>query len=348
MASLYKQATSHYWWIKSRDPSGKIVRESTGMRWSIPSETRKAREKCALARLKEAQSNPREASNRHLEKWVQKWLDAKYAGSPLTHAAYTDKWKILERFLSERGVRVAEQITRAMSIEYIEARTAGIFGRKPAAKSTAVHDLRILRLICYEAVAREWLPHNPLARSGIKSPDPKEKPEFTMDQIELVSKRLKRFPWDHPMRLAWEIALAQGCRITETSLPLDHVDLKNRTISFKIKRGKLHTTILNPSLIPLFKKLRGAGKTETYPMSRNLSRDFSREFKRIGLKGYSFHSTRVTVVTRLARSGKVSEQQAMRFIGHANSSVHRIYQRLSASDLGSCLEALSDKNNRLS
>ena len=57
----------------------------------------------------------------------------------------------------------------------------------------------------------------------------------------------------------------------------------------------------------------------------------------------AWHRTRqprVTVVTRLARSGKVSEQQAMRFIGHANEPIHRIYQRLRTSDLKACLDAV--------
>lgn len=54
----------------------------------------------------------------------------------------------------------------------------------------------------------------------------------------------------------------------------------------------------------------------------------------------SFHSTRVTVVTRLARAG-VQERVAMRYVGHASATIHRIYTRLQVDDLKCCVEVLS-------
>jgi integrase len=142
------------------------------------------------------------------------------------------------------------------------------------------------------------------------------------------------------MRISFEIAMHQGCRIKETSLPLEDVNLNTNEITFTIKRGARHTTALHPALKPMFEKLRANGQKRTFDWHGNMSRDWARFFRRIGLKGYSFHCTRVTVVTRLARSGKVSEQQAMRFIGHANEPIHRIYQRLRTSDLKACLDAV--------
>jgi integrase len=53
----------------------------------------------------------------------------------------------------------------------------------------------------------------------------------------------------------------------------------------------------------------------------------------------TFHCTRVTVITRMARAG-VPIQQAMAYVGHADQTVHRIYQRLQADDLTKCTEAL--------
>ena len=38
------------------------------------------------------------------------------------------------------------------------------------------------------------------------------------------------------------------------------------------------------------------------------------------------------MITKLARAG-VSEQKAIRFIGHADHTIHRVYQRLVAEDV---------------
>lgn len=47
----------------------------------------------------------------------------------------------------------------------------------------------------------------------------------------------------------------------------------------------------------------------------------------------------MTVITRLARSG-VPEAKAMKFVGHASTEIHRIYQRLSVDDLACCHDPL--------
>jgi integrase len=54
----------------------------------------------------------------------------------------------------------------------------------------------------------------------------------------------------------------------------------------------------------------------------------------------TFHSTRVSVITRMARAG-VTQQKAMRFVGHASATIHRVYQRLNAGDVADVTAALS-------
>ena len=67
--------------------------------------------------------------------------------------------------------------------------------------------------------------------------------------------------------MSLEIALHQGCRLSETSQPLDRVDLKRGTITFSAKgrNGKLHvfTTALHPGLRPLVERLKAAGVQKT-------------------------------------------------------------------------------------
>jgi hypothetical protein len=55
-------------------------------------------------------------------------------------------------------------------------------------------------------------------------------------------------------------------------------------------------------------------------------------FRRLGLGHLSFHSTRVTVVTRLARAGHPI-YQTKAYVGHASDTVHAIYQRLTPMDV---------------
>jgi integrase len=203
-----------------------------------------------------------------------------------------------------------------------------------------------LRAIVYEALRRGWANQNVAARLGLRPGRSREKSDFTQEQIDLIRRKLSEFRKPDWMKISFEIAIHQGCRIKETSLSLKDVNLDTDEITFTIKRGTRHTTALHPALKPMFKKLKANGQERTSDWHGNMSRDWARFFRRIGLRGYSFHCTRVTVVTRLARSGKVSEQ-AMRFIGHANKPIHRIYQRLRTSDLKACVDAISVGEGKL-
>jgi len=52
----------------------------------------------------------------------------------------------------------------------------------------------------------------------------------------------------------------------------------------------------------------------------------------LDLPHLSFHCTRVTVVTRIARKGYCMAQ-AKAYVGHASDTVHAIYQRLTPPDV---------------
>jgi hypothetical protein len=65
------------------------------------------------------------------------------------------------------------------------------------------------------------------------------------------------------------------------------------------------------------------------------------------MKHLSFHSTRVTVVTRLARAN-YSRQLTKAYVGHASDTVHDIYTRLEAADVRHLGKVLSAAVNDLS
>jgi integrase len=146
------------------------------------------------------------------------------------------------------------------------------------------------------------------------------------------------------MTITFEIAVHQGCRLTETQLPLTSVDLRANTIRFtgKGRNGvpKVFTTALHPGLRPLMLQLVDAGAVVTCTHPKMSSVHWFKFLNEIGLGHLCFHCTRVTVITRLARAG-VPIQQAMRFVGHSSEQVHAIYQKLKSDDLSACTSALA-------
>ena len=58
--------------------------------------------------------------------------------------------------------------------------------------------------------------------------------------------------------------------------------------------------------------------------------------KDAGFSEISHHGLRTTWITRAALSeGKITETFAKRFVDHASTEIHEIYQRISATDLSS-------------
>ena len=332
MASIYRRKDSKYWWVKWFDASGRVRQESTGLRIDSVAETREARRLRAQREAEELRAPREDRNQKLLDRWVPRWLGTRFAKQPNTLESYLGAWNHLFGFFKSRDLLIADRIRREHCFEYLEKRI------KAASRNTAIHDLAILRLILNEAVRRNWIDKNPASALRLKKDIPSERPEITEAERILIEKALKKKPdW---MKVSWAIAWHQGCRLAETSVPLKDVDLKNRMITFTIKGGRRHTTRLHPDLVPLFNRLKREKKKVTWDFRRSASRDWSRFFKKIGLGHLTFHSTRVTVITRLARSGTVNEQMAMRFIGHCSSEIHAIYQRLQAVDLDGCLDAL--------
>ena len=339
MASLYRRDRSPYWWIKYRDAGGKIRYESTGCRIGIGCETAKARQLKAK-RTQEEADTARVSNNEYFDGWVIAFLQTRYSQRKNTLIKYKQAWNAISAYLEFKGLRRPRQIKREHVMDYLKWRQnpPKDSGVRAVSHNSALLDLRIWRIIMYEAVAREFTSSNPCSKLGIPSDRPKDKHEITPKEETLIRDELKSRPlW---MAISFEIAIRQGCRFSETYLPLVDVDLARNQITFTIKGGRRHTTALVPSLRPLFRRLKKEGGIMTYDMPPSRARNWHRFFRKIGLPHLSFHCTRVTVITRLARNG-VPEQQAMRFIGHATLEVHRIYQKLKPGDLSDCVSVLN-------
>src|SRR5260370_17165581 len=98
MASIYKRPRSPYWWIKFRDPAGKIRYESTGCRIGIGSETAKARQLKAKRSQEEADT-ARVSNKEYFDRWVLAFLETPYVRKQPTLTKYHQACNPIHPFL---------------------------------------------------------------------------------------------------------------------------------------------------------------------------------------------------------------------------------------------------------
>lgn len=342
--SIYKRNGTRYWYISYWSAKrGKRIHEATDFRIDDPVGRKKVYQ-YAQERSIEARSFKPSAEAEAWSVWALDYIEARYRRSPLTLKRGENAWAALCEFFECTGIRTP----RAFEYKHVQAylnwraqqkRHCG----KPIARNTAITELKFLGVLMGEAQRRGYCEQNPCVRMGLKRDPAREKPEMTDQEIALIRSKLDELVKEQParewMQTCFEVAIHQGCRLSETSVPMSWIDLERRTIIFRAKGGKIFTTALHSGLVPLFAKLRAENRAVTCTLPQLASKDWHFFFKEIGLPHLCFHCTRVTVVTRLARAG-VSQSQAMRFVGHASETVHRIYQRLNAADLQACLDAI--------
>lgn len=361
MAFLFKRRDSPFWWIRFRDPStGKTEQRSTELRILSSAETRMAKAMQAEKTAAELRAPATQRSVDRWDRWAADYLEVRYAtqDQSATKERVLINWANLRVFLAERGISRPRMLKRDHCFEYIKWRTTAVHGMRIGRQNTALLELKTLSVLMAEACRRGWASENPCRALGLKKTSPPQKPALEDSVLDEVASAIMEEP--EPLRTifmrSFLIARFQGCRLRETHInPQTDVILNDdRTrgaITFRLKGGRVHVAPLHPELLPLFVQLKDTGATETYPMPpgrTRLSSLWTKFLGRTGLKrrhpGLCFHSLRVTAVTRLARSN-VPESKAMAFIGHATSTVHRIYQRLRLDDLDDCFGPLGSKKS---
>ncbi|HZZ57931.1 MAG TPA: site-specific integrase [Opitutaceae bacterium] len=353
-ASIYSRKGSPYFYVSYFSVDRlKRVHEATPWRTDTASGRRNAErylaEKIRLAQLLVGSHGDGWAA------WVRLFLQERYGRSPTTFQRYENAWKNISTYLLQEKVTRPAHFTYSHVAGYMTWRTAQRRHRGTLiSRNTARQEIKLMSVIMAEAVRREFTFANPCARLPFPKEEPAEKPEITPAQERLIRQLLAEKEGQLPITERWmtvsfEIAIHQGCRLTETQIPLERIDIAGRRVQFygKGRNGskKVFTTLLHDGLVPLMQELRTAGATQTCTLPRMAAKDWHFFFKgRPELANLCFHCTRVTVITRLARAG-VPISKAMRFVGHASQSVHRIYQRLTAEDLGECVSALGGSNS---
>lgn len=342
MACLYERKNSPYLWLKYTDQGGEERRESTKLRKGVPSQRKQAQVLLRLKQLGELKAGKRHPGQ-HWEAWVEEYLVSRYEKKTLTLERYGISWRNLRAFLQSQKIVLPSQLTYRHCEEYMEWRKTSHsdVGIYKCGHNTARFDLKILHRICEQAIKRGYIERNPCSSLGIPKHKPREKPELTDADLSLIRKKLKELECPEWMSTCFEIAIHQGCRLRETSIPLSRIDLMKRTILFKAKGDRDFSAPLHPKLIPTIKAIEKNGETHTCQLPRMASKEWWKFFKKIGLheKGVSFHCTRVTVITRLIRDGK-PENVVKKIVNHASTEINRIYQRLGVEDVRNALDSL--------
>lgn len=342
MAWLFKRKGSAYWHIGFKKATGKPA-ESLRLRHDDPAQTREARD-----RLREANEDEKfvKGDEQRFVKWMPEFLRLRYGSHPGNLKAFTNRWRALEPFLSSRKILFPKDLTGQAAWDYVVWRT----GPKPreggvrrAKKNTALHELKLLRMMMRHAIAMGWASRSPVEGVRIPWDDPKEKPEIEPEHLPVIMKALKERRPEF-MTVMFKIAYFTGCRLNDTYLLLRHVDLDRKLIHFPEPKGKKpFTRPCPPELIPLFTELkRDTTRQRAFepdgPM-RNMSARWLWLFRSIGLAQYSFHCTRVSYISRCIRA-KLPETVTLRLVNHCSVLVNRLYQRFRGEDLREAADSI--------
>lgn len=337
MASYYLRPGSPFYWIRFQKPDGTWGGKSSGIRRAADGSFRKVKQAVAQETMREHTFSEHTQSNR-FDAWVPKFLSRKYTNDK-TLIRYQAGWSAISTFLSHRNVIAPAQITYQLCTEYPAFRTHPPKElMKARSHNTALTELKVFSAIMQEAVRRGYVPANPATRLGLRRHAAKQKPEITVAEQALIEEALKsRDPW---MRDCWLVAMRQGCRLTETAVPLRDIDLKAATITFDGKGNRRHCAPLHADLRALVKRAIKQKRPTLVLLPKYAAKAWFRFFRQIKLGHLCFHSTRVTVVTRLARAHHpIYETKA--YVGHASDTVHAIYQRITPPDVRHLGEALA-------
>jgi integrase len=145
-----------------------------------------------------------------------------------------------------------------------------------------------------------------------------------------------------PQRLCWQSAMG---KISAAVMLHSGVPLLGKELPPVIKGGRPRSQPIDPKFLPILSEIvehrRKLNKTTLSDLPL-LSGVEMRRFldglidKDARFSELSYHGLRTAWITRAASSeGKITETFAKRFVDHASTEIHEIYQRISATDLSS-------------
>ena len=334
MAYIRRHKRSPYWYLKKRNlDTGRWEEESTGLRTDCASDTRKAQRAAEKASVKEKQVGA-PGTSPAFRAWVPGYMATHWRKESGSNVRYRAAWSAVRQFLDVHDITYPRQIRYEHAKRYIEWRKQTPVNGKSVGHNTALLELKFLTQLMNEAIRREFAESNPLENARIARVAPKEKREFTKQEVAKLRKAFTKQPeW---MGTAFEISLWTGCRFGEAAIPFSQIDLKTNTILMRDSKRdendpkKFFPVWIRPELRPMLRRLKKSGATVTCELSQDKNGRINKVIRRT-LGDGSFHCLRVTLITWLHRAG-LSESEAMLQVNHSSSLVHRIYAKLNVSD----------------
>jgi integrase len=330
MASFYCRNGSPFYWILFQKSDGTWGGKSSAVRRTADGARRKIKQLVAQETMRERTFSAATGGTNRFDAWVPQFLQQRYSNEK-TLIRYVAAWSAVSTYLTHANITSPSQVTYKLCVDYPTSRTRPPKElMKARSFNTALTELKVFSAIMQEAVRRDYINANPALRLGLRRRPAKQKPEITVAEQRQIEAALAGEPeW---MRNCWLVAMRQGCRLSETAVPLREIDLKAATITFRGKGGRVHAAPMHADLRPLARGAIRAKRTVLVELPKYPAKAWFRLFRRNGLRHLSFHSTRVTVVTRLARAHHpIYETKA--YVGHASDTVHAIYQRLAPPDV---------------
>jgi integrase len=343
MASTYRRADSPFIWIRYKSDSGVWKSANTGYRQDNLGDQKQAELLAKRKSLEEMANKPVQGASHRWQDWGVPWIEARWGNrSNRTPKMYTNYfWRWLEYF-KEIDVTQPVALRREHVINYIEWRKKHGGGR-----NTAIHEIKFLGMLMDEAISRGYASANPARRLHLEKSAPVEKvawSDFEVDRVGVALAERSKFGWMH---VTFLMGLYQAVRLREAQIPLSRIDFQRRIIDYpsdKVKGGKGYSQPIDPAFFPILQELvahrQFMGESHLCEIPILPSVEWRRFLDELGLQHLVHHGLRATWITRAALAG-VPESLAKRFVNHASSQVHAIYQKITAADLMPMLDALA-------
>lgn len=361
MASTYLRKDSPYIWIRYKDANGKWQGKNTGFRQKNVGDRHQAQRLCMEKSLEEMSRKP--ATEAGGWDWVISWLNARFNAQGRTFDSYRKQFWKLNEYLQARDIKHPSMLSREDVLAYLDWRCSPSPGKwqnpNHTKRDSAIKELNLLGQIMDEAIQRGYADKNHARKHGIKKSKPAEKVAWSDAEIATVGAALEardRFGWMH---VTFLMGLHQAARLRQAQIPLSAIDLnadpKRRVINYpdaRVKGGQGYSQPISPDFYPILqeivahRKALGALTLCDIPDHRKKQRPASMQwrdfFVSLGLPHLCHHGLRVTWATHAALSG-MPEAVAKRFCNHRGpgSTVHAIYQRITASAMMPALEAFT-------
>ncbi len=349
---VFKRENSPFWWIYFYSAPKERVQQSSKKRRDDPLGWKQAYD-LAKSKARDFEAVDR-GGNALWDTWVEGWLESRLPNDHQKKSRKTtlQHWRFIRAFLGSKGVDTPAGVSYNIAMEYFAWRKQHkrLPGRPKV--QTAVTEMAMLKRVMREAVNRGFAHRNPLDQMELIRPKPREKPEISPDEENIIRAAISQREGQLPLTERWmtisfEIAIRHGWRIAETAFPLKRIDFTTWRVLVHQKGDRWRTVPVHPELRPLFTELHRLGAKVSCVFPKNsvqrasyawsmLLRGCARD-KVVGILPHlCFHCCRVTVISRMARAG-VSERLIMEWVGHASTAVHRIYQRVRSDDLEKCI-----------